>query len=54
MEIVIGVDRISAFPLSADIAQKYLSTKEHDVLATAAVENWTAARNWTSHAAALD
>jgi hypothetical protein len=47
MENVIGVDRISAFPSNADIAQKYLSTKEYDALVAAA-------GNWTSHAAALD
>ena len=48
MEIVIEVDRISAFPLNANIAQKYLSTEEHDVLAAVATGNWT------SQAAALD
>jgi hypothetical protein len=47
MEIVIGVDRISAFPSNADIAQKYLSTEEYDALAAAA-------GNWTSHVATLD
>ena len=49
MEIAIGViDKVSAFPSNAGIAQKSLSTEGY-ALAAAAV-----AENWTSHATTLD